>query len=248
MNEERNGQNKLFRNSECSMKTLAIIPARGGSKGVLNKNRKIISGKPLIEYTLEAAAGSKRLTHVIVSSDEQAILDIASAFHFSTHQRRADLASDSSPVIDTVLEILSTVNEEPDAVMILQPTSPLRTSEDIDEAIELLENDSSVNSVISVVPMDDTHPARMYKLIGGVMHSFLPEFEQARRQDIPVAYYRNGAIYLTRTASIKGHKSLMNKPIKPYVMNTEWLLNIDSQRDVFIAEALIPQWLLTHKR
>lgn len=229
------------------MKTLAIIPARGGSKGVLNKNRKIISGKPLIQYTLEVAIESKKITDIIVSSDEETILDIASAFHLKCHLRRADLATDSSPIIDTILEILKT-EKESDAVMILQPTSPLRTKEDIDGTVELLENNPATNSVISVVPVDDMHPARMYKLNGGMMQSFMPEFEQIRRQDIPTAYYRNGAIYLSRTSVIKRNNSVMNMPVIPYVMDAEWLLNIDSQRDIILAEALIPEWLKSRKK
>ncbi|MFZ2904622.1 MAG: acylneuraminate cytidylyltransferase family protein [Cyclobacteriaceae bacterium] len=230
------------------MKTLAIVPARGGSKGVLNKNRKILSGKPLIQYTLEAAIESKRLSSIIVSSDEDAILEIASAYQLRCHKRRPDLASDTSPVIDTILDILQTEGDELDAVMILQPTSPLRTSKNIDETIELLEGNPIVNSVISVVPMNDIHPARMYKLNNNELHSFLPEFEQVRRQDIPVAYYRNGAIYLTRTDALLANKSMMNKPIKPYVMDPDWLLNIDGQRDIFLAEALIPHWLISDKK
>jgi CMP-N-acetylneuraminic acid synthetase len=127
--------------------------------------------------------------------------------------------------------------------MSLQPTSPLRTEYDIDQAITVLEQDPLAQSVISVVPMDDIHPARMYKLNEHeIMEPFVPEFEQVRRQDIPVAYYRNGAIYLTRTEAFLKNNSLMNKPIRSYVMSFEWLLNIDSPRDVLIAEAIIPAW------
>jgi len=198
---------------------------------------------PLISYTLEAARKSKRISELYVSSDDADILEIARSFSCRLHERSEALATDHSPVTDTVRDILSQSKEMFDAVMILQPTSPLRTGQDIDRAIVLLEEDSSVESVISVVPMDDIHPARMYKLSEhGVMEPFMPEFEQARRQDIPVAYYRNGCIYLTRTEAFLKNNSLMNKPIRPYTMSFDWLLNIDSPRDIRIAEAIIPAW------
>jgi CMP-N-acetylneuraminic acid synthetase len=225
------------------MKVLAIIPARGGSKGVPGKNKKIISGMPLISYTLDAARKSRRISELYVSSDDVEILEIARSFSCKLHERPEALATDHSPVADTVRDILAQSTEMFDAVMILQPTSPLRTGHDIDQTIALLEQDSSIQSVISVVPMDDIHPARMYTLNEhGVMEPFVPEFEQVRRQDIPVAYYRNGSIYLTRTEAFLKNNSLMNKPIRPHVMSFEWLLNIDSPRDVLIAEAIIPVW------
>jgi CMP-N,N'-diacetyllegionaminic acid synthase len=225
------------------MKILGIIPARGGSKGVPSKNKKIIAGQPLLQYTLEAASASKKLSVVYVSSDDDEILKIAKGYNFQLHKRQAHLATDESPVTDTVSNILELEKSSIDAIAILQPTSPLRTGSDIDNAIDILEKNQDIQSVISVVPMDDIHPARMYKLNSvNCMEPFVSEYEQARRQEIPLAYYRNGSIYITRLQAFRSNKSMMTKPIKPYIMEFNWLLNIDSPRDVLIAEALIPEW------
>ena len=223
------------------MKVIAIIPARGGSKGVPGKNKKLIDGKPLISYTIEAALQSKSLSQTWVSSDDPEIIDIARQYPaIQLHKRDDSLATDNSPVADTVKEIIKQTGC--DAVMLLQPTAPIRTSNNIDAAINLLEASAKTNSVISVVAMNDIHPARMYWKKDDLLISIFPEFEQARRQDIPPAFYRNGSIYLVRRAAFEKQHSLMIKPTIPYIMPLDWLLNIDEPRDMIIAEALIPAW------
>ena len=223
------------------MKVIAIIPARGGSKGVPGKNKKIIDGKPLISYTIEAALQSKLLSQTWVSSDDPEIINIARKHAgIQIHERDSLLATDQSPVADTVKEIIKLT--DCDAVMLLQPTAPIRTGENIDEAINLLMSSENTNSLISVVAMNDIHPARMYWKKDDILASILPEYEQARRQDIPPAYYRNGSIYLVRRNAFEQEHSLMIKPITPYIMPLDWLLNIDEPRDMIIADALIPAW------
>lgn len=223
------------------MKVIAIIPARGGSKGVPGKNKKIIDGKPLIAYTIEAALGSHSFSDIVVSSDDQEILKIAGEFSgVALHHRQNDLATDQSPVIDTVLEIIK--NKEADAVMLLQPTAPIRTPENIREAIDLLNAFPEAGSVVSVVEMTDIHPARMYWKREDFLNPILAEFETVRRQDIPPAYYRNGSIYLVTVKAILKFNTLMPKPMLPYIMPFNWLLNIDEPRDIILAEALIPAW------
>ena len=223
------------------MKTSAIIPARGGSKGVPGKNKKPVDGKPLISYTIEAALQSQLLSQVWVSSDDPEIIELAKKYPaVQIHNRNESLATDQSPVADTVKEIIK--QTDCDAVMLLQPTAPIRTGKNIDEAIGLLDASATMNSVISVVAMNDIHPARMYWNKEDILSSILPEFEQARRQDIPPAYYRNGSIYLVRRTAFEQQHSLMIKPIMPYIMPLDWLLNIDEPRDMIIAEALIPAW------
>lgn len=223
------------------MKVIAIIPARGGSKGVPGKNKKIIDGKPLIGYSIEAALQSKLLSQIWVSSDDPEIINITRQYPgIQIHERDGSLATDHSPVADTIKEIIKLT--DCDAIMLLQPTAPIRTSENIDEAIGLLQASVDINSVISVVAMNDIHPARMYWRKESILTSILPEFEQARRQDIPPAYYRNGSIYLVRRAAFEQHHSVMVKPTIPYIMPLDWLLNIDEPRDIIIADALIPAW------
>lgn len=223
------------------MKVIAIIPARGGSKGVPGKNKKIIDGKSLIAYTIEAALQGNLLSEIWVSSDDPEIIKIAGEYSsIKIHERNESLATDQSPIADTVKEIIKRTDCE--AVMLLQPTAPIRTGNDIDTAIGLLSASEETNSVISVVAMNDIHPARMYWNEKNNLIPILAEFEQARRQDIPPAYYRNGSIYLVRRGAFEEQHSLMIKPIMPYIMPQDWLLNIDEPRDMIIAEALIPAW------
>jgi CMP-N,N'-diacetyllegionaminic acid synthase len=220
----------------------AIIPARGGSKGVPNKNKKVIGGKPLIAYTIEAALNSNFLGKIVVSSDDPEIIDIAKQYKgVAVHQREESMASDTSPVGETVYAIIA--GDDIDAVMILQPTAPIRTGKNIDEAIQKLNDHDTVNSVISVVEMNDIHPARMYWNRDFALVPIMPEFEKSRRQDIPTAYYRNGSIYLTRKKAFMADQSFITKPIMPYIMPFNWLLNIDEPRDILIAESLIPAWI-----
>jgi len=223
------------------MKIIAIIPARGGSKGVPGKNKKHVDGKPLICYSIEIALQSKQLAGIWVSSDDPEILQLAGSFPgILLHQREEAIAGDNSPVAETVNAIIR--QSGCDAIMLLQPTAPIRTSENIDEAIRLLDTSKQINSVISVVAMNDIHPARMYWKENGQLISILPEFELVRRQEIPPAYYRNGSIYLVRREAFEKEQSLMVKPTLPYEMPLNWLLNIDEPRDMIIAEALIPAW------
>ncbi len=220
----------------------AIIPARGGSKGVPKKNKKMIGEKPLIAYTIEAALNSEFLRKIIVSSDDPEIIEIAKQYKgIDLHQRDESMATDTSPIGETVYSIIA--DDDIDAVMILQPTAPIRTGKNIDEAIQLLNDNSTVNSIISVVEMNDIHPARMYWKRDLSLVPIMPEFEKSRRQDIPTAYYRNGSIYLTRKNAFMDGHSFIAKPIMPYTMPFNWLLNIDEPRDILIAEALIPAWI-----
>lgn len=227
------------------MKVLAVIPGRAGSKGVPGKNSKVFDGKPLIGYAIEAALESKLITDIVVSSDGVEILNIASSYEsVQCHNRSNDLATDSSPIGDTLVEIINQFEERPDYIVLLQPTSPLRTGYQIDEAIDLLTSASDCNSVISVIRMDDVHPARMYWIdnVAQPMKPIIQEFETARRQDIPPAFYRNGAIYVTRVPRFLETKSVMTGPSCGYEMSGQTWLNIDDKRDVIIAESLIKAW------
>lgn len=227
------------------MKVLALIPARGGSKGVPNKNKAQIAGKPLIQYSIEAALESKHISDTWISSDDQDILELGQKYPtISLHRRSSELASDDSPITDTIKAILTLQEKNMlvDAIMILQPTSPIRTGTQIDESIELLSECEEANSLISVCAMDDMHPARMYWNEQSFLKPIMQEHEQTLRQKIPKAYYRNGSIYLVRKQAFVDHHSVMVKPTAGYEMPLEHLLNIDAPRDLLIAETLISAW------
>ena len=223
------------------IKVLAIIPERKGSKGVPNKNKKVILGKPLISYTIEAALESSLLENIYVSSDDNDILKIAKNYNnIQLHNRKPNLALDNSLIGDTVYSIVSDLNI--DAIMLLQPTAPIKTGKNIDDAITILNNDLNIDSVISVVEMNDVHPARMYWKEKNKLNPIMPKLTKLQRQDIPKAYYRNGSIYLIRKEAFMLKKSFFTNSVSPYIMPYNWLLNIDEQRDIIIAKSLISAW------
>jgi CMP-N-acetylneuraminic acid synthetase len=225
------------------MNVIAIIPARSGSKGVPGKNKMIIDGKPLITYSIEVALESQLLDEIWVSSDDEDICQLAENYEgVNVHKRSEEIAKDASPVSETIYAILELVNIDVDLIVLLQPTSPIRTGLQIDGAIELIINHPEANSLISVIPMDDVHPARMYWKEEDVLHPILDKWEEKRRQEIPLAWYRNGSIYIVRKNAFDVHQTVMIKPSIGFEMPFDEWLNIDSARDVLIAKALIPAW------
>ena len=227
------------------MNVLAMIPARGGSKGVPRKNIRNLDGKPLIQYSIEAARESKLLTRFVLSTEDAEIRDTGRALGAEVVERPDDLAGDKVPMYPVAQHALAEAEQRFgmtfDAIMVLQPIAPLRTAEDIDNAIKLLQS-SGAESVIGVVRIYDQHPIRMKKIVDGRIQPFcFPEQEGTRRQDLsPPAYLRNGAIYLIRRESLV-NGSLHGKDQCPYEMPAERSVNIDEPLDFAMAELLMKQ-------
>jgi CMP-N-acetylneuraminic acid synthetase len=219
---------------------LGIIPARGGSKGVKRKNIRQVAGQPLIAYTIKAAQASQLLTRCIVSTDDKETAEISASLRCEVLDRPSELAQDDTPTLDVVqhvFEIFENQGDRFDYGLILQPTSPLRTGADIDSALQLLEQ-SNADSVVSVYQVSDHHPARMYKLNDGYLSSFDEQYANARRQDLPPVYHRNGAIYAFRRETLK-RNTLMGEKILPYIMAEDRSLNIDNEYDLVLAEFIL---------
>jgi len=232
-----------------SMRVLGVIPARGGSKGLPGKNILPLDGIPIICHSLRAAARSQ-LDRVIVSTDSEEIAAVARACGGDVpFLRPAELALDDTPTLPVLLHALDMLAEEYDAVMILQPTSPLRATEDIDNALQLLENDPEADSVISVVRVGDFHPARMKQVRDGVLIDppFAERAEGQRRQDLPVLYIRNGAVYLTKTSVLRGMHSLKGGKSLAYIMPEDRSVNIDTPLDYLVAEVVLKQCRTTDR-
>lgn len=227
------------------MQVLGVIPARGGSKGVPGKNIAEVDGQPLISYTINVILECGQLAAIYVSSDDEKILSVAKRPGIHLHRRPEEIATDDSPVTDTVKQVLQLAEKELqmnfDAIMLLQPTAPIREPQHIEEAISLLQY-AECNSVISVCEMEDVHPARMYQLEGDTLQPYFPEMEQMRRQDLPKTYFRNGSIYLVRREAFLQQHSLMAKPSRPYLMPSKYLANVDDRRDLIIVRALVRAW------
>jgi CMP-N,N'-diacetyllegionaminic acid synthase len=224
------------------MRTLGIITARGGSKGIPDKNIVPLDGKPLVAYTIAAARAARRLDRCIVSTDSDRIAAVCRAHGADVpFMRPAALARDETRSIDVVRHALETVGEVYDAVMVLQPTSPLRTGSHIDAAIALLEAHPDADAVISVVDVEDHHPARMKRIEDGYLVDppFAEAVEGQPRQQLPPFYVRNGAIYLTRTAILLETGLLKGRRCLAYVMPPEVSVNIDGLLQLHLAEAIL---------
>ncbi len=229
------------------MKILAVIPARGGSKSVLRKNIVKVNGKPLISYTINAALMVDCLTDVVVSTDDSEIANISRDLGAQVpFIRPEDLASDeaqSAPVIEHALNFME--NEKGikyDAVLMLQPTSPLRTSIHIKESIDLFLS-QECDSVVSVVSVGGNHPFRMKRLVGNQLVNYIDQgfWDMRPRQNLPDVYIRNGAIYLIDRDVIINQHQLIGSKCLGYVMSDTESANIDTPIDLMLAELLIKE-------
>lgn len=222
-------------------KVIAIIPARGGSKGIHQKNIRLLAGKPLIAYTVESALMSEYISEVIVSTDDQEIETVSTKYGAKIVKRPDLLAQDDSPTIDAVfhvLESLKTQNEKQNVVVLLQPTSPLRNSQDIDNAIELfLKNEC--DSVISVCEYEHS-PYWAYKIDNHYLKPIMGnDYLNKRRQDLPKSYMPNGAIYISTVGVLQEYKSFNSSIMIPYVMPAIRSVDIDNELDFIVAESII---------
>jgi CMP-N,N'-diacetyllegionaminic acid synthase len=212
-------------------KTLALITARGGSKGLPRKNLLIACGKPLIAWTIEAAHKSKAIDRVILSSDDDEIIKTALNLGCEVPFRRpADLASDISTSMDVVMHA---INELPgyDYIVLLQPTSPLRIAQDIDEAFALLKSQNAP-CCVSVCESEQS-PYWMYQLTSDrKLESFLTKpVELSRRQDLPPSYVLNGAIYIAQVDWLRNTRNFVAEGCIAYIMPKERSIDIDTTED-----------------
>ncbi|MGW1455058.1 acylneuraminate cytidylyltransferase family protein [Salegentibacter agarivorans] len=226
------------------MKILGLISARGGSKGIPGKNIKLLGGKPLLQYTFEAAKNSKLLNKVILSSDDEAIIEIAKQLELEVpFKRPINLAEDSSSSLEVVQHALDYYLKQGinfETVCLLQPTTPFRKAGFIDESI-LKFKDGNFDSLVSVreVPKE-YNPHWVFEENHGALKIATGEKEIiSRRQDLPKAYHRDGAIYLTKTEVLLNENSLYGKNIG-FVDTTAYpYVNIDTQEDWKKAEGIL---------
>ena len=233
-----------------SERVLAVIPARGGSKGVPRKNIRDLCGKPVIAWTIETALAAGDVLHrVIVSTDDAEIAEAARASGAEVpFTRPAELATDTAPGLSVIQHAVAFVEEEEekpvDWVLVLQPTAPFRNADDISESLRLA-REGGCDSVISVTRVLAEHPILMKKIKDDRLLPYcIEEKEGTRRQDYdPPAYIRNGAIYLTRRDVLMESNSIWGEVVRPYVMPEERSYDIDSERDFKLVELVMRERL-----
>jgi len=224
--------------------TIGLITARGGSKSIPRKNIKLLAGKPLIAWTIQAALQCKELNRVIVSTDDEKIAEVARQWGAEVpFIRPYELARDDSSSISVVLHAIQWMEKNesycPDHIMLLQPTSPLRTSEDIRQVLELAEKKLAV-AVVSVC--EAVHHPYDCKcvLADGTLEDFISkDVVYMRRQDLPPAYSLNGAVYLCQRMSLLRDQSFFPKGTIAYVMPKERSLDVDTPWDWYMAELIV---------
>lgn len=227
------------------MKILGIIPARGGSKGVPNKNTKLLGNKPLLQYTSEVALKSKLLSKVILSSDDDSIIQVAKDLGLEVPFKRPDnLARDTSPTLPVILHALSFFEEQGefyDAVCLLQVTNPFRSLTFLENSIKTF-IDKNTDSLISVLEVPhEYNPHWTFKIDNQECLRISTGEKEiiARRQELPKTYHRDGSIYLTKTSVLKEQKSLFGERISYIESSRDKHVNIDTMEDWKKAEEMI---------
>ncbi|WP_321992902.1 acylneuraminate cytidylyltransferase family protein [Clostridium butyricum] len=226
-------------------KILAIIPARGGSKGIVGKNIKELNGKPLIAYTIEEAKKSEYINRIVVSTDNEEIANISKKYGAEVpFLRPLELAQDDTPTIECVIHMLNVLKENeayiPDYVCLLQCTSPLRTFNDIDGTIEKLLS-TGLDSAASVCEAE-VNPYWTNIFNGERLEYFLKDGKEiTRRQDLPNVYRLNGAVYVAKCDVLKNEMTFETEYTTGYVMDKNSSIDIDDIIDFKFAELLMKE-------
>lgn len=219
-------------------RVMALIPARGGSKGIKGKNIVMLEGKPLIAYSIEAALATRYIDEVYVSTESEEIAKIAIEFGAKVpFLRPSELALDTSRTVDVVchfLNAMSSMGEKFDILVLLQPTGPLRTSEDIEHALAVFYN-NDYQSVVSVSEVDE-HPILMRRINeDGEMRKIWDANSTVRRQDMEKIYKVNGSIYINDVKEINPNTSFNDNKI-PFIMSKQNSVDIDEYVDLAVAK------------
>lgn len=224
---------------------LAVITARGGSKGVPRKNIRELNGKPLIAYTIEALKGAAdALYKVIVSTDDEEIASVARQYGADVpFMRPSELATDTAASLPVVQHALREVEKQDDvridATMLVQPTNPFLTTEFVKKGLDVLHAHDDATGVVSVVENISNHPLKALKLVDGVLQSYIAEAPQAtRRQDLEPVFKRNGSFYITRRNVLMNGNDLYGARLYPCIMPEISAIDIDTEVDMVIAETL----------
>jgi CMP-N-acetylneuraminic acid synthetase len=215
-------------------KTIGLITARGGSKGIPKKNIKLLAGRPLIYYTINAALNSK-LDDVVVSTDCMDVARISKQYGAKVIMRPANLAEDDTKTIEVLRHVAQVIDSCFELIVTLQPTSPLRSAHHINEALNYFNGNPNVDSLVSVQSIPHCfHLKKLMTLRDGFLHG---DSNYSRRQDHQKSYARNGAIYITSRSKLDN--GIFSGNILPYYMDKFSSLDIDDMEDWIIVESII---------
>jgi len=222
---------------------LAVITARGGSKGLPRKNLVDLGGKPLLAWSIEAARQSRYIDRLILSSEDEAIIAVAEKHGCEVPFRRpAELATDSAPIDPVLIHALDQCGQKFDYLVLLQPTSPLRTVVDIDGAVELC---TRRHAPACVGMCESAKPVEwMYRVDdNGAVDPILGDINTARRQDLPATFVINGAIYVAQVDWYRRHRRFLCPETVAWRMPRERSIDIDSEDDLIAARAVVSRMM-----
>ena len=218
---------------------LAFIPARGGSKGIYKKNIALLNGEPLIRYTLKAAKKSKYIDYTVASTDDKDIANLCKEGGAEVIMRPDSISGDNAKIIESLIYTIKVIGKSFDNIVLLQPTSPFRLSNHIDESIELF-NSKGCRPLASVSPVND-NPLLIRRIDNeNALRNLLKCKSTVRRQDMEAYYRVNGAVYINGIDSISPVTSFNDNPIG-YIMPQEFSIDIDQQCDLAYAECLLKE-------
>lgn len=224
-----------------SSPVLAIIPARGGSKGIPRKNLCELAGKPLIVHSIEHAQATSQIDEVVVSTDDEAIAVVASAAGAEVLYRPPELARDDTPTLPVLLHVLTHYqgSRSPARVVTIQPTSPLRRASDLACAIDLL--DPTFDAVVGVCCVEHS-PYKMFRIHDDTLRPLIPGIVPGTpRQHLPAVYRENGAVYVTWRDVLVQQGSIWGTRTRPYLMDVASSVDIDTPLELSVAELLLKE-------
>lgn len=222
---------------ESGRSAIAIIPARGNSKRVPRKNLRMLAGRPLVTHTIAAALDAKGVGEIVVSTDDPEIAAACKAYDVRIVDRPRELGLDSVRNNDVVRHVLG-VSGRHDVLVLLQPTSPLRTGADIDNTLDTLER-TNARSAMTVTPAD-VHPGKFVTVADGILSPYTNDFEmEAQSQQLSPVFRQNGAVYAIGTADFLQHDRFYLPPAAAEIMSPERSVDIDTELDFEIAEILM---------
>jgi CMP-N,N'-diacetyllegionaminic acid synthase len=222
---------------------IAIIPARGGSKRVPRKNLRLLGGLPLVVHSIKAALASPGLAEIVVSTDDSDIAALCSDYPITVLERPRELGADNVRNNDVVRHVLGRSAAAHDVVVLLQPTSPFRTGADIDRVLDRMAATGARSAMTITAP--DAHPGKFVTLTDGMISPYTNDFEmEAQSQRLPPVYRQNGAVYAVGTEDFLAHDRFYLPPAAAEIMPVERSIDMDTELDFEIGEALIRKGLV----
>jgi CMP-N,N'-diacetyllegionaminic acid synthase len=219
----------------------AVIPVRGGSKGIPGKNLYRLGRDTLLERTIKIARLCPCVDRVLVTTDSPEMFDIAQRYGVQAPALRpAELATDNAKTVDVILNLIETAPIDAGWVLLLQVTSPLRTLADLNAFCETFEKGpADAEGAVSLVHFDSPHPDKIQKIEDGLVKSYMGKESMVARQSLSTVYALNGAFYITHRDTLLGSRSFMPARTLPFVMPEERSVNLDTMADVYVLEALL---------